>query len=169
MQSPSVNMAAISQYGQQPMLTNNNSGNSLMNSNNNNNNSNTYEDSIANMNMKQIQLIPWFEVEIKGMVKNLSPKLWQWTHLRCLYLNDNNLMRLPPVVSSLVNLQCLDASNNKIRTLPAEIGDMTSLRELFLNHNQLRVLPFELGKLFKLQQLGNYLSKLDLEKKLIKI
>jgi CCR4-NOT transcription complex subunit 6 len=98
--------------------------------------------------------IPWFEIEIKGMVKNLSPKLWQWTHLRSLYLNDNNLMRLPPVVSSLVNLQCLDVSNNKIRTLPSEIGDMTSLRELYLNNNQIRVLPFELGKLFKLQQLS---------------
>lgn len=167
MQSPSVNMAAISQYGQQAALTEIRNSNSSASTNNliqnqngqnqqqqQNNNSNTYEDSIMNMNLKQIQMIPWFEVEIKGMVKNLSPKLWQWTHLRCLYLNDNNLMRLPPVVSSLINLQCLDASNNKIRTLPAEIGDMTSLRELYLNHNQLRVLPFELGKLFKLQQLG---------------
>lgn len=98
--------------------------------------------------------VPWSDLEIVGSVKNLSPKLWQWTHLRSLRLSENNLMRLPPVISSLVNLQYLDASHNKIRTLPAEIGDMTSLRELHLDYNQLRVLPFELGKLFKLQKLG---------------
>ena len=70
-----------------------------------------YSTIYTNKQYKQMQTqsqIPWFEVEIKGMVKNLSPKLWTWTHLRCLYLNDNNLMRLPPVVSSLVNLQILD-------------------------------------------------------------
>jgi CCR4-NOT transcription complex subunit 6 len=142
-------------YGQQPGLLN---GNGLS-SNNSNNQSNDSDQphQLNSYTYKQMQTqsqIPWFEVEIKGMVKNLSPKLWTWTHLRCLYLNDNNLMRLPPVVSSLNNLQILDASNNKIRTLPAEIGDMTSLRELYLSNNQLRVLPFELGKLFKLQSLA---------------
>jgi len=152
MQSPAVNMAAVATYGQQPLLLNN-----QYNNNNNNNNNNNYDDSVYNMQtqtQKQISNIQWYEVEVKGLVKNISPKLWEWTHLRCLYLNDNNLMRLPPAVAGLVNLQCLDASNNKIRTLPSEIGDMTSLRELYLNNNQVRVLPFEFGKLFKLSQLG---------------
>ena len=67
--------------------------------------------------------VQWVDLEIKGNVKNISPKLWQWSHLRALYLNDNSLMRLPPVIANLSNLQCLDASNNKIRTLPAEIGN----------------------------------------------
>lgn len=115
--------------------------------NNNSNSNNGYSN-------KSAPQPNWYDIEIKGMVKNISPKLWQWTHLKCLWLNDNNLVRLPPVISNLVNLQCLDLSNNKIRTLPAEIGDMTSLRELYLNNNQIRVLPFELGKLFKLSQLG---------------
>lgn len=158
MQSPTVNMNAIAAYGQQPALLNNNSSNNLNQYGNNNGNSNNnYNDDLSynsSSNMKQISSIQWYEVEIKGLVKNISPKLWQWTHLRCLYLNDNNLMRLPPVIASLNHLQCLDASNNKIRTLPSEIGDMTSLRELYLNNNQIRVLPFEFGKLFKLSQLG---------------
>ncbi len=155
MQSPTINMNAISTYGQQPALLANNQYNQP--SMNNNNNINNYEDSVYNMqtqSQKQISNIQWYEVKVKGLVKNISPKLWEWTHLRCLYLNDNNLMRLPPAVASLVSLQCLDASNNKIRTLPSEIGDMTSLRELYLNNNQVRVLPFEFGKLFKLAQLG---------------
>lgn len=158
MQSPTVNMNAIAAYGQQPALLPNNqfNGTSIMNNNNNSNN-NYVDDSIYSLQtntQKQISQIQWYEVEVKGLVKNISPKLWEWTHLRCLYLNDNNLMRLPPAIAGLVNLQCLDASNNKIRTLPSEIGDMTSLRELYLNNNQVRVLPFEFGKLFKLAQLG---------------
>ncbi len=159
MQSPTVNMNAISTYGQQPALLANNqySQSSMNNNNNSNNNNNNYDESVYSMqtqSQKQISNIQWYEVKVKGLVKNISPKLWEWTHLRCLYLNDNNLMRLPPAVASLTNLQCLDASNNKIRTLPSEIGDMTSLRELYLNNNQVRVLPFEFGKLFKLAQLG---------------
>ena len=130
---------------------------------------------ISNKNTFQTQQpLQWIELEIKGNVKNISPKLWQWTHLKYLYLNDNNLMRLPPVIANLTQLQLLDASNNKIRTLPSEIGksppqppptpqtnynslfkgDMASLRELYLNNNFIRVLPYELGKLFKLQALG---------------
>ena len=33
----------------------------------------------------------WSEMEIRGPIKNLSPDLWTFTHLTCLYLNDNNL------------------------------------------------------------------------------
>lgn len=135
--------------------------------NNNNSNGTSYEEFGNNLSTNKYQQHQnqhhyppppqWHDIDIKGLVKNISPKLWQWTHLSRLCLNDNNLIRLPPVVSNLVNLQYLDVSNNKIRTLPAEIGDMTCLRELYLNYNQLRVLPFELGKLFKLHQLGHFL------------
>lgn len=33
----------------------------------------------------------WTEMEIRGPIKNLSPDLWDFTHLTSLYLNDNNL------------------------------------------------------------------------------
>ena len=78
------------------------------------------------------------------------------THLTSLYLNDNNLSRLPPDISKLTNLTHLDLSSNKLRSLPAELGDLIRLRELLLNNNYLRVLPYELGKLFKLQHLGTF-------------
>lgn len=96
----------------------------------------------------------WFELEITGNIRNLSPSLWKMTHLTSLYLNDNNLSRLPADISRLVNLTHLDLSANKLRSLPAELGDLIRLRELMLNNNYLRVLPYELGKLFKLQHLG---------------
>ncbi|XP_013381923.1 CCR4-NOT transcription complex subunit 6-like [Lingula anatina] len=96
----------------------------------------------------------WYELEITGTIRNLSPQLWQLEHLTSLYLNDNNLTRLPADICRLQNLVYLDLSANKLRSLPAELGDMITLRELLLNNNYLRSLPYELGKLFQLQTLG---------------
>ena len=89
-----------------------------------------------------------------GSVRNLSPQLWNLTHLTTLYLNDNCLTRLPQDICHLTALQHLDLSNNKLRNLPQEIGDLILLRELYLDNNNLRFLPYELGKLFQLQNLG---------------
>lgn len=91
-----------------------------------------------------------------GTVRNICPELWNFQHLRSLYLNDNNLCRLPPDISKLTNLSYLDLSSNKLRSLPAELGDLVHLRELLLHKNYLRVLPFEIGKLFNLQILGEF-------------
>ncbi|KAH9501544.1 CCR4-NOT transcription complex subunit 6, variant 2 [Dermatophagoides farinae] len=104
----------------------------------------------------------WSELEITGLVRNLSPQLWSFTHLTCLYLNDNNLTKLSPEIAKLQHLLLLDLSNNKLRSLPAEIGELIMLHELYLNHNNLRQLPYELGRLFQLQQLalkGNPLTQ----------
>jgi Leucine-rich repeat (LRR) protein len=57
----------------------------------------------------------WPELEITGCIKNLSPSIWKLSHLTALYLNDNNLMRLPGDISLLTNLRRLDVSNNKLR------------------------------------------------------
>jgi CCR4-NOT transcription complex subunit 6 len=96
----------------------------------------------------------WTGLELRGPIKNLSPVLWTFTHLTTLYLNDNNLQRIPPDIVNLCNLSHLDLSGNKLRSLPVELGDMTHLRELLLNNNSLRILPCELGRLFLLQTLG---------------
>jgi len=44
-----------------------------------------------------VNLIYWY---ISGPVRALSPALWSLKHLTALYLNDNNLTRLPPEVSN---------------------------------------------------------------------
>lgn len=89
-----------------------------------------------------------------GNIRNISPALWNMTHLTSLYLDNNNLSRIPADISRLVNLTHLDLSSNKLRTLPSELGDLHRLRELLLSNNFIRVLPYELGKLFKLRNLG---------------
>ncbi|CAF0807740.1 unnamed protein product [Adineta ricciae] len=96
----------------------------------------------------------WNELEVTGNVRNLSPILWTLSQLTVLYLNDNQLTRLPSEIACLTNLVTLDLSNNKLRNLPSEIGELISLRELNLTNNSIRNLPYELGKLFRLQSLG---------------
>ena len=96
----------------------------------------------------------WHEIEITGSVRSLSPELWKLHFLTSLFLNNNNLSRLPAEVSHLKCLAHLDVSCNKLRSLPVELGDMIQLRELLLNNNSLRALPYELGRLFLLQTLG---------------
>lgn len=97
---------------------------------------------------------PWYGLEITGSVRNLSPALWNMTHLTSLYLNNNCLARLPPDIGRLTQLRHLDLSSNKLRALPREIGELILLEELLLNDNQLRSLPLEMGKLFHLKRLG---------------
>lgn len=97
---------------------------------------------------------PWFGLEITGSVRNLSPSLWNMTHLTTLYLNNNCLTRLPPDIGRLTQLRRLDLSSNNLRALPREIGELILLEELLLNDNQLRTLPYEMGKLFHLKRLG---------------
>ena len=75
-------------------------------------------------------------------------------HLTSLYLNDNNLVRIPAEIGLLTCLVQLDVSFNKLRNLPSEIGELVMLRELLLHNNFIRALPWEVGKLFKLQILG---------------
>lgn len=96
----------------------------------------------------------WNELEVTGNVRNLSPMLWSLSQLTVLYLNDNQLTRLPSEIACLHNLVTLDLSNNKLRNLPSEIGELISLRELNLTNNSIRNLPYEIGKLFRLQSLG---------------
>ena len=96
----------------------------------------------------------WTELEITATIRNLSPTLWQLDFLTALFLNDNNLTKIPPEISRLAQLKHLDLSSNKLRSLPSELGDLVTLRELLLCNNNLRILPNELGKLFQLQTLG---------------
>ncbi|XP_011303161.1 CCR4-NOT transcription complex subunit 6-like isoform X2 [Fopius arisanus] len=105
----------------------------------------------------------WPELEITGSIRNLSPNIWQLTHLTALYLNDNSLQRIPSEIGRLAQLRVLDLSSNKLRSLPAELGDLIYLKELLLNQNFLRVLPYELGKLFQLQLLGLHGNPLNKE------
>lgn len=96
----------------------------------------------------------WPELEITGGVRNLSPGFWKLSHLTALYLNNNNLLRIPSEISALPSLRRLDLSSNQIKFVPPQIGDLVQLREMRLNNNLIRTLPFEMGRCFQLHSLG---------------
>ncbi len=83
-------------------------------------NNNNKKKSIKSFFVKNISI--GNELEVTGNVRNLSPILWTLSQLTVLYLNDNQLTRLPSEIACLTNLVTLDLSNNKLRNLPSEIG-----------------------------------------------
>lgn len=91
----------------------------------------------------------WSELEITGSIRNLSPNLWQMTHLTALYLNDNSLQRVPCEIGRLINLRILDLSNNKLRSLPAELGELIYLRYARTDKNNLRNIHFSSKHVWK--------------------
>ncbi|KRZ94499.1 CCR4-NOT transcription complex subunit 6 [Trichinella sp. T8] len=99
----------------------------------------------------------WAEIELRGTIRNISQPVFEMDHLTALFINDNELERLPPEISKLSKLKVLDASNNRIRSLPSELGDILTLEQLHLNNNLIRTLPFEIGKLYNLKILARAL------------
>jgi Leucine-rich repeat (LRR) protein len=83
-------------------------------------------------------------------------------HLTELWLYDDQLAELPPVIGQMKRLDKLVMGKNLLETLPATIGDLTLLTELHLGENRLASLPPEIGRLENLTHLG--LSKNRLKK-----
>lgn len=81
---------------------------------------------------------PQLPTLLAGCVRNISPSLWEFEHLTALYLNDNQLLRLPADVGMLVSLRTLDLSSNKLRSLPAEIGELIQLRWVEISQQYLQ-------------------------------
>ena len=96
-------------------------------------------------------------------LRALSPELFDYyPFLTKLYLNNNKLIRVSPLVGRLRNLSYLDLSLNRITELPSEMGMLVNLKSLLLIDNQIEVIPYELGNLFQLEMLaidGNPLNE----------
>lgn len=98
---------------------------------------------------------PWSCMDCSGVgLRVLNQPLFNMKFLTCIYLNQNNLVFIPPAISLLENLELMDLSHNQLRAIPAEIGKLRNLKELLLFHNQLSNLPYELGALFQIHTLG---------------
>ena len=100
---------------------------------------------------------PWTALDMSGQyLKILSRSLFSdaFTFTTKLYLNNNKLTNIPPLIGRLRNLVFLDLSLNQLTFLPPEMGMLVNLRDLLLFDNRLESLPFELGSLYQLGMLG---------------
>lgn len=86
------------------------------------------------------------------LVKLKNKCVCEYLH-NCLYLDDNNLTRIPDEVFKFVDLEGLMIQKNNIEILPPEIGQLINLKVLRLDNNNLTLLPHEIGKLTKLEDL----------------
>lgn len=71
-----------------------------------------------------------------------------------LYLQDNNLKKLPNEIVHLRNLSVLNVSRNNLKELPESIGELRKLTILNLSDNKaIKCLPKSLGYAQKITQL----------------
>lgn len=98
----------------------------------------------------------WDALDFSGQgLKAISrPVFSQFTFLRKLYLDHNQLHRLDPAIGCLRLLTHLDVSGNNLAEVPPEIGMLVNLRCFLIFDNQITALPTEIGHLFRLEVLG---------------
>lgn len=97
----------------------------------------------------------WCQLDLSGQgLINISPKLFQYDFLESLYLGNNKLTTVPPIISKLRGLRTLDLSQNRISEIPSELGLCYNLRYLYLFDNNIRTLPNGFGNLIELLFLG---------------
>ena len=79
-------------------------------------------------------------LNLNGRNLNTFPKkIFQLTHLKKLYLKDNQLGLLPKEIVSLNSLKELDLEDNNISLLPKEISKLKSLKGVNFRWKQARV------------------------------
>lgn len=105
----------------------------------------------------------WCHMDLSGQgLLYLAPKLFQYDFLESLYLNNNKLTAVPPVISKLRGLRVLDLSHNRISELPPELGLCYNLRYLYLFDNNIKTLAPNFRNLIELVFLGIEGNPIDL-------
>eukprot|EP01117_Protostelium_nocturnum_P011949 TRINITY_DN4371_c0_g1_i1.p1 TRINITY_DN4371_c0_g1~~TRINITY_DN4371_c0_g1_i1.p1 ORF type:complete len:573 (-),score=168.28 TRINITY_DN4371_c0_g1_i1:90-1808(-) len=98
----------------------------------------------------------WFELDLSSVgLRSLSIEIRNYSHLTCLYLNNNKIEYLPEeIFSNLVSLCSLDLSYNLLTRLPHSIITLMQIQKLYLTENQLTELPIQMGRFYRLKDLS---------------
>lgn len=105
----------------------------------------------------------WCHMDLLGQgLLSLSPKMFQYDFLESLYLNNNKLTTIPPIIKKLNGLRVLDLSQNRISEISPELGLCYNLRYLYLFDNNIKTLPIQFRNLVELLFLGIEGNPIDL-------
>ena len=72
---------------------------------------------------------------------NIPPQVFEFVHLKKLWLGVNNLTSIAEDISALTNLTHLILYYNQLTTLPNTISALTNLQRLYISNNKLTTLP----------------------------
>lgn len=100
---------------------------------------------------------------LKILIKGMGTKTSDLSLVRSLDLVDNNLTKLPDIITKLTQLKQITIEDNNLTDLPKSIGNLKELSWIDLNGNKLKKLPDSIGNLKYLERLdlsGNDLKKL---------
>lgn len=110
-------------------------------------------------NCPEMKEFPMAVTKMKGLVSLLISNNYQWTadelykgldalakgpsndDLQMLYVNYNNLEKVPASFSNLHKLGLLDLSNNKISEIEAAFGQNVNIVQCFFDNNQITSFP----------------------------
>ena len=77
--------------------------------------------------------------------KLMSLDVTKMMMIKEMYLDNNDIRRLPEDFGNLFNIYELKLMNNQLECLPDSIGKLTNLQLLFLRNNKIRELPGSIG------------------------
>lgn len=86
-------------------------------------------------------------------LSSVDLNIFDFNHLKELYLDENLLYQLPEQISKLTNLKVLSLSDNLLEKLPNSICELTQLEYLYLSGNKLQKLPKDIINLKNLRWL----------------
>jgi len=91
---------------------------------------------------------------------HLTPIISNFKSLIILDLSSNNLTKIPSIIGKLKSLEWFSVSNNQLTELPSIICNLKSLVILELSYNQLTNLPPLIGNLISLRYLSVFRNQL---------
>lgn len=97
----------------------------------------------------------------KGL-RILPPEIYQIITLKYLDLSNNELVKIPDGIQSLISLETLNFSGNKLIAVPQGMFQLTELGVLDLSNNQITDLPEDMNMLVHLEHLNLAQNKLTI-------
>lgn len=94
-------------------------------------------------------------------LKSIPQEIFDFTSLKTLSLEFNQIEELSGDLSSLSSLKSIYLDYNQLKRLPNSIEDLTSLEELSIIHNDIEKLPESIANLKKLRHIYVRGTKID--------
>eukprot|EP01124_Arcella_intermedia_P009528 TRINITY_DN16217_c0_g2_i1.p1 TRINITY_DN16217_c0_g2~~TRINITY_DN16217_c0_g2_i1.p1 ORF type:complete len:723 (+),score=146.10 TRINITY_DN16217_c0_g2_i1:311-2170(+) len=83
----------------------------------------------------------------------MPDELFHLHNLRKIYLSNNSIFKISPLISDLTRLEVLDMGHNKLTEIPSSLDPCTSLTKLIFRYNNLNTISDGLVKLTNLVKL----------------